>query len=66
MNKIKILLIKLLYDKVTYKIKSLNIYFVIANMALKKYLMYYLEIIPAIYFFYIKYSIYFSLILFNR
>lgn len=44
------LLTELSYDKITQQIKSLSIYSVIANMALKEYLIYYLNIILATYF----------------
>lgn len=40
----RVLLIKLPYDKVTWWTKSLSICLVIANMALKEYLMYYFDI----------------------
>ena len=49
-DEIKALLIKLLYSKVTWWTKSINIYLVIANVASKEYLIYYLDIISAIYF----------------
>lgn len=44
------LLIELLYGKVTLQAKKLRIYLIIADKAIKKYLMYYLDIIPAICF----------------
>ena len=44
------LLTKLPYDKVTWWTKSINIHSVIANVAPKKYCIYYLDIIPAIRF----------------
>lgn len=50
MDNIKALLIKLLYSKLTQQIESLNISLITVDMALKKYLMYYLDIIPAIQF----------------
>ncbi len=44
------LLTELSYGKVTWWTKSLSIRSVIADVALKEYLMYYLDIIPAIRF----------------
>lgn len=49
-DEIQALLTKLLYGKVTCWTKSLKIYSVIANVASKEYLMYYLNIILAICF----------------
>ena len=49
-DKIKIPLIKLLYDKVNWWIRSLSIRLITTNVALNKYLIYYLDIIPAIQF----------------
>lgn len=49
-NKIQLLLIKPPYGKVTWWIKHLNIHLIIADMALKKYLIYFLNIIFTIYF----------------
>lgn len=49
-NEMRTLLTELVYDQDILLIKSLNIYLLIANMALKEYLIYYLDIIPAIYF----------------
>ena len=47
-DKIKVLLIELPYSKVTWWIKSLCIRLIITNIALKKYLIYYLDIILVI------------------
>ena len=49
-DEIKALLTELPYGKVTWWIKSISIYLVITNVAPKKYLIYYLDIIPAIRF----------------
>ena len=49
-DEIKALLTKLPYGKVIWWRKSIIIYLVIANMAPKEYLIYYLDIIPAIRF----------------
>ena len=49
-DKIRVLLTELLYGKVTWWIKSISICSVIANMAPKKYLKYYLDISLAICF----------------
>ena len=48
--KMRALSIKLLYDKLTWWTRSLNICSIIANVAPKEYLMYYLDIVPAIQF----------------
>lgn len=72
MDKIKILLTKLLYSKVTWWTKYLYIYSIIANIALKKYIICCLNIIFVICFldellsFCIKNGIYTGLMLFNR
>lgn len=50
LDKMRVLLTKLPYDKVTLWIKSQNICLVFANMVPKEYLMYYLDIILAIQF----------------
>ena len=50
MDEIRVLLIELPYGNVTWWAKSISIYLVIADVAPKKYLMYYLDIIPAIRF----------------
>ena len=47
---IKALLTELPYGKVTWETKSISICSVIASVAPKDYLMYYLDIIPAIRF----------------
>lgn len=47
-NKKRAFLIELPYNKITEQTKKLNIRPVIANIALKKYLIYYLDIISAI------------------
>ena len=49
-DKIRALLIELPYNKITWWTRSLNIYSVTADMAPKKYLIYYLDIIPVIQF----------------
>ena len=49
-NKMRALLTELPYVKVTWWTKSLSIRSVIADVALNEYLMYYLDIIPAICF----------------
>lgn len=49
-DEMQALLTELLYGKVTWWTKILSICSVIANVALKEYLMYYLDIIPAIRF----------------
>lgn len=50
MDKMRALLTELPYSKVTWWTKNISIRLVIANVASKKYLMYYFDIIPAIYF----------------
>lgn len=50
MDKMRVLLIKLLYDKVTWWTKNISIHSVIANVTLTKYPKYYLNIILAIRF----------------
>lgn len=45
MNKIKTLLTELLYDKIDWRNKSLNIYLITANIVPNLYLIYYLDII---------------------
>ncbi len=49
-DEMRALLIELPYSKVTRWTRSLSIYSFTADVALKKYLMYYLDIIPAIRF----------------
>ena len=49
-DEMRALLTELLYDKVTWGTKSISIYSVTANIVTKKYLIYYLDIIPAICF----------------
>ncbi len=49
-DKMRALLIELPYDKVTWWTRSLSIHSVTADVAPKEYLMYYLDIIPAIRF----------------
>lgn len=49
-DKIRVLLTKLSYSKVTWQTKSISICSVITNMAPKEYFMYYLNIIPTICF----------------
>lgn len=47
---IRVLLIKLLYNKIFWWIKNLNIHSVIVNVAKNKYFIYHLNIIPVTYF----------------
>ena len=49
-DEIRVLLTELPYDKVTWWTKSISIRLVIANVVPKKYLIYYLDIIPTIRF----------------